>query len=152
MIRLLEELQHFLIEAGVVRSPSDANADPQLPPMWLQPRAGAVGPGQGSPPGRHDSTVLSAFFSGGRPTDPYEGFVELRVVDLRFRTMRSPDAEDLWYAIRGLVDDKRGYDLASLHVEESLTWRRLQLIDSAQDLGYDFVASLLFLVRQASYA
>lgn len=152
MKRLLEELQRHLVAAGLVRDPTDAAADRSLPPMWLQPRGGAIGPGQGEAPGKHDSIVVSAFFSGGRPTDPHEGFVDQRTVDLRIRCMRSPDAEDLWYAIRGLIDDQRSYELGLLHVEESTVWRRLALISSARDFGYDFLGSYLFLVRQAAYA
>lgn len=148
--RLLECLQAELIAQELGRDPATAGSD--LPPIWIMPKRGAIGPGQERAPYAHPELVMSLFMSGGLPTAPYEGFWDAgRIIDVRIRTTNAPAALDLELELHELIGDRQNYDLGGLHVEESQRYLPLQLLQSSKDLGYDFVVRFMFWVRIASY-
>lgn len=148
-LRLLECLQAELITQGIGRDPATPGP---LPPIWLMPRRGAIGPGQERAPYMDPTTVISLFSGGGLPTAPYEGFWDAgRIVDVRIRTLNAPAANDLELTLHSLIGDGQNYDLGGLHIEESQRYLPLQMVNSSKDLGYDFLVRFMFWVRVASY-
>jgi hypothetical protein len=146
-MRLLDALQQYLIDQGLVRSPSTPGP---LPPLWKQPRGGTPGPGQGQAPAASD-TVAAVFATGGWPSEPLMGWVDARTVELRIRARSAAVAEDLAFAVRLALDDRDHFDLAGLVVEQCLLWRPWQVI-SSDDTGYEGLVAFRFLVRTSSYA
>lgn len=148
--RLLECLQTELITQGIGRDPATAGS--ALPPVWLMPKRGAIGPGQERAPYMHPDLVMSLFMGGGLPTAPFEGFWDAgRIVDVRIRTVDAPAALDLELTLHQLIGDRQNYDMGGLHVEESQRYMPLQLLQSSKDLGYDFLVRFMFWVRVDSY-
>jgi hypothetical protein len=146
--RLLEAIRDELVTAGLVRRATVAGS---LPPMWLSYRGGLPGPGEGEGVGVHASLVVGLRYAGGPGTDPFMGFVETRMVDVMYRASRAPDAEDLDRGISAVLDDRRGWIMGGLRVEESRRARALGEVET-DELGYALVTTYSFMVRLASYA
>jgi hypothetical protein len=146
-VRLLEAIRDELVAQGIVRPATVAGA---LPPMWLSYRGGLPGPGEGSTPGRDADLVTGLRFAGGIPTEPLMGFYERRNVDVLFRGKTATRIEDVDRAIDAVLDDRDGWLMGGLRVEQSLRIRPLGEVYS-DELAYFMVTSYTFMVRTASY-
>jgi len=149
-LRLLECMQAEMITQGVGRKPATAGST--LPPVWLAPRQGAVGPGQERDPYMHPTMVVSLYAGGGFPTAPFEGFWDAgRIVDVRIRSLDAAAADDLALELHQIFGDRQNWDMGGLHVEETQRYMPLQLISTDRDLGWDFLIRFMFWCRMASY-
>jgi len=135
---LLEALRDHLVAAGVVRPPRAPGA---LPPMWLDPRAGAPAPGEGD--AADAAAVLAAFPTGGIPARPYESFLRTDGIDVWIRAVSGPVALDLEAQLRGELVDRRDFDLATMRIVECREWRPMQRLGSDAQ-AYTYVCSYLF--------
>jgi hypothetical protein len=155
-VTLLDHLRDYLAAEGVVRDPD--TQDPSLPPMWVEPRTGVPAPGKGNHVTRVGKTlVLGAFFSGGIPPAPLEGFRRMDTVDIWIRALNAPDAHTIEQAIRDKLIDKQDWDMAGLRITDSQQWRPFQRLNNVgsqqRNAGgrvdrvaepYDFVVAYLF--------
>lgn len=145
---LLNPLRNYLVTSGIVRKPTVAppGGDPNRPPMWLEPRNGVPAPNE--QPGNAavevgPDSVVAAFETTGIAPERHEGFIRWQHVDIRLRTTTAPRAVALKEAIRQYLNDRRGWMMDSLRVEESLLFRDWQRLGS-DDEGFDYVAEFQF--------
>jgi hypothetical protein len=127
---LVEELQDYLVTAGVGQLPSE---DPSLtvPSIWLQPRDGAPEP-------RRESESEGAAFSEDAtitlvdtmlgPPQALEAWIEEAFVDIVVRSRKASTGKLIHRAIRGLIhpNDAHGgrkmWEMNNLLVEYSTIW------------------------------
>ena len=149
---LLDHLQTFLINAGLVRSPSVAGP---LPTMWKAPSKGLPPPGQeypGAGPASASPLLTAGLYPApGVPTGRHDGGLRIPAVDIRYRSKTVELVTDLDNAIRNLLHDQQGYMLNGLQVQESLNDRDLQLLE-IDDFGYTYIAGWTFWCFQRDYA
>lgn len=142
-VELTDYIRTYLIEQGIVRDPRVAGP---LPPIWRNPRDGAIEP---VPAGQEASVedsalaVVSVFDVGSVPGLPYEKFRRLRVIDFWVRAAKYPDGPPIERAIRDALHDKRDWSMAGLQVIESLLWRGPSSLGAnerafTQTIGYTF--------------
>lgn len=142
---LLDNLRAYLISQGVVRDPRDGS-NPNLPPLWLAPRFGVPSPGSTegiNPVEAHKDAVLGAFDATDIPPTRFEGFLRHAHVELVFRTRTAPMAKSLENSIRAAINDKRGWMMANMPVNESLLYRGFQPVGS-DNLGYTYTEEYAF--------
>ena len=139
---VVDYLQAYLIAQGVGRDPRTAGA---LPPIWREPRDGTPAPGEtvGSSVEMNPDAVLGLVKVGGTPPPRHEGFIRWDHVDIWVRVRKAPMAHDLETDIRALLNDKRGWVMAGLLVNESLLVRDLQPVGSSPS-GYDYTMEYQF--------
>lgn len=145
---LLKPLRDYLIAQAIVRKPSVPApvGDPNRPPLWLEPRNGVPAPGEGNDPiERGPTLVLGAFESTGIAPDRHEGFVRDQHVDFRLRSSTAEGALGIKEAIRQHLNDRRSWEMAGLHVEESLMFRDWQRLGS-DDQSFDWTAEFSFVL------
>ena len=143
---LLDNLRVYLIAQGLVRDPRDGTQKGILPPLWLAPRFGVPAPGQteGLAASEQDpNLVLGAFPATDTPPPPYEGFRRINHVEIVFRGRTPPAVLSIENKIRAAINDKRGWMMANVPVNESLLFRGLQPIGS-DNLGWVFNQEYLF--------
>lgn len=146
---LLNPLRDYLISVGIVRKPSVAGVGAPLawvPPLWVEPRNGVPAPGEsiGGPPVETGLlVVVGVFESTGIAPDRHEGFIRDQHVDFRLRSKTAVAALEPKELIRQHLNDRRSWDMAGLHVEESLMFRDWQRLGS-DDQSFDWVAEFSF--------
>lgn len=122
----LTALRDYLVSQGIVRIPRVAGT---APPMWLEPRNGTPAPGAGDNPTEvGDPTVLAAFLGTGIAPKRHEGFIRTDAVTIWVRTRTAPLAHQIEKQLRAALNDKRGWAMAGLQVNESLLFRDLQRV------------------------
>lgn len=120
---LISELADAFVTAGIAEAP----ARPQpgnLPVVWKDPRDGAPDP---TPTVAQTITLVR---TGQAVSAPYEGFLEVAIVDVIVRAAKSPDGELTQRRVRALLDDHRGFYVGALRVESSYLWRGIQKLGS----------------------
>jgi hypothetical protein len=145
---LLNPLRDYLVGQGIVRKPATPapGGNPDLPPLWLEPRNGVPAPGESPNTNAIEvgpRVVVGAFESTGIAPDRHEGFVRDQHVDFRVRAKFAPDALAIKEQIRQYLNDRRSWDMAGLHVEESLMFRDWQRLGS-DDQSFDWTAEFSF--------
>lgn len=145
---LLNPLRDYLIAQNIVRKPSVAppGGDPNRPPLWVEPRNGVPAPGEsiGGPPVETGPLVVVGIFeSTGIAPDRHEGFIRDQHVDFRLRSKTAVAALEPKELIRRHLNDRRSWEMAGLHVEESLMFRDWQRLGS-DDQSFDWVAEFSF--------
>lgn len=143
---LLDNLRAYLIGLGLVRDPRDASKQGLLAPLWLEPKFGVYAPGQteGLNPGESDpNLVLGAFLATDTVPPRYEGFRRINHVELVYRAAKPQMALFLENNIRAAINDKRGWTMGNVPVNESLLFRGLQRIGS-DNLGWTFNQEYVF--------
>lgn len=137
---LLDHLRDYLVGLDIVRYPRLPGS---LPPMWLEPKAGAPAPGEGrNEVERGPDATVSAFLTGGIPQQPYESFWRRDTVDIWLRTTTAPIAFDLDARLRAVLSDQRNFNMAGERIISSEQWRALQRLGSDEQ-GYTFIVSYL---------
>lgn len=138
--------QH-LVDRGIVRKPGNG-ANPERPPMFVEPEAGPVEPGHDPSGTENDDTlVISAFW--GVPIAAAEDAFRLRgTIDVRFRSKTSAGlqrAADVAMRIRaemfhvGPGIPKEGWDMAGVPIIRSGEWAGFARIGATEQGGYDHV-------------
>lgn len=141
---LLLGLRGYLAVQGLVRDPRDATSS--AAPMWIAPRFGTPAPGQteGLDPVEIGPTlVISAAKTTGIPPARYENFLRMDGVGFVVRSQTAPLAYSFEQQVRAAINDKRGWTMNGVEVNESLLFRDLQPI-SSDNLGYTFTMEYQF--------
>lgn len=150
---ILTAFREDLIALDLVRRPSDAGA---RPPMHVEPKEGAPGPGEREGIEDDPAVVLSIFNGGelGEGTG-YEAALRRRaVVDVRYRAADNAAVRRVFAldaAIRAsLVTPARNYGYgfmlgtaAPVFVHQAAIWGGLGPLGRGRDVGFDFVAKYL---------
>lgn len=139
MATFLENLRDALIDADVkVREPRVKAAGKH--PLWLEPRGGAIAPGEVENADEDDDDlVLSAFRFPGVATARHEGDTfRYDNVEIRFRCQRPPDAYALEEEVRAILHDRRNWDMGELRIIESLIYLELSPLGSSSEQGFTF--------------
>lgn len=137
---LLGALRDHLVGQGVVRLPRDPGS---AHPLFLEPREGAPGPGDGTGTEQDTEAVLSAFFTGGVPARPYESFLRTDTVDVWIRAVTAPVALGIADELRDALIDRRDFDMGGLRIVDCEEWRAVQRVGS-DPRSFSFLASFLF--------
>lgn len=144
----------YLEEKGVVREPSDPTLQEELPPCWIEPRFGCPAPGSGeglapaevSPnPPDGPGVVVSIERITGIPSGPYEGFLRTDHVQFVVRSYMPQPAFEFEQQVRKNINDKRGWLMFNVPVNESLLFRDLQPI-SKDNLAFTFSFEYSFML------
>lgn len=139
---LLTHLRDYLVGLGIARKPSVAGS---VPPLWLEPRNGVPAPGEtpGNDALEAGEVVLGAFRTTGIAPRRHEGFVRIDAVDVWIRSRNALQAFQLHDQLRDALNDLRSWDMAGLHIEESLMFRDLQRIRSDSS-GFSYTSEFTF--------
>lgn len=148
MADLLTSIRDYLAEKNLGRDPRVAGP---APPVWREPRDGAVAPGEMEGDENDDDLVISIYKTGGVPLDVFEEAVKRQdSVDFFIRSRTAALALDYEPGLTlGFVRDeaapvpRTNWNMAGLQVIESKLWRPLQPIDRGEQ-GYTYVVSYLF--------
>jgi hypothetical protein len=149
---LILGLFHYLATQGVVRDPLDDTYQSTRPPLWLEPRLGTPAPGPVEGLGETEISPLTPDGPGlqvgveslpGIPSGPYEGFLRSSHVQFVVRAERADIAKQFEQAVRALLNDKRGWEMYNVPVNESLLFRDLQPI-SKDNLAYTYTFEYAF--------
>lgn len=143
---LLDNLRQFLINQGLVRDPRDATQQGVLPPLWIAPRHGCPAPGQTEGLGDNETDqnlVLAINDATDIPPGRYEGFLRHAHVEIVYRGRTSKPVKALENQIRAVINDKRGWTMVNVPVNESLLFRGLQPLGS-DSVAYNFVQEYSF--------
>lgn len=145
---LLPNLRAFLVTAGICRVPAVAAPDdnPNLAPMWLDPKRGIPYPGQSE--GLQEAEVgpqmvLAAYPETGIPSIAHEGFYVRKPASIWYRCISSPPIQSLHEQIRALLHDQRNYSLNGLQVNQSLFSRECQRVTSNEE-GFIYNCEIMF--------
>jgi len=144
--RVAQELRVYLVAQGIVRDPDIAGPKP---PLWLSPRDGLPGPGEGGPPRAH-SLVLGGYPTAGVPPRPWEGFIRNEAVDLHFRCLTAPPILDVAEQIRRELSDRNLWQMGALLVQRSRIYSMLQPIVE-DDQGFRYRVQYLFDIRDEEW-
>ena len=138
---LLTPLRDYLVAQEVVRVPRVAGDEP---PLWLEPRDGVPAPGEGQneTEGGPD-VVLGAFRVTGIAPRRHEGFIRIDAVDFWLRSRTPQLAQQTHDLLRDALNDKRGWIMAGLRIEESLMFRDLQRLSSDAN-GWTYTTEFTF--------
>lgn len=128
----------YLKEQGITRDPENASLQKTLPPLWMEPRDGcpAPGPVEGftaaeispNPEEGGPGLVVSVEKSTGVPSPAYEGFLRMQHVQFVIRSYIAQTAYAFEQKLRVALNDKRGWMMYNVPVNESLLYRDLQPI------------------------
>lgn len=145
----------YLHERGAVREPMDEANQYKMPTMWIEQRQGYPAPGEevGNSPVEVTPTldndgpglVVGIDLVPGIPSGPYEGFLRSSHVQFTLRSSRPDLAFKFEQKLRELINDKRGWMMANIPVNESLLYRDLQPIGS-DNLGWVHTLEYSFLL------
>lgn len=146
MTLLLEGMRDFLVGEGLVRKPAVAAPDdePNLPPMWLEPRSGVPAPGEGRNPVEvGPDLVLGAYVAPGIPPAAYENFLRNDGVEIRFRSKSAPRAIQFEIDLRKTLNDIRNFMMGGVSIVEVRMWQDMRRIGSDEQaftysVGYVF--------------
>lgn len=147
---VVEELQDYLISAGVGNHPS-ADASSVLPRVYLRGRDGAILP---KAPETMTVTLSDTLL---QPPASLEAFLEEAFIDVIVRSTSAAAGKFLHRTIRDLLHPigdhggKKQWQMGDLTVEYSTIWRGEQELPPAGDADvrtYDRVASYRFGVRR----
>lgn len=141
---LLEGVSLYLISQGIVRDPSDNSNT--LPPLWIEPRNGTPAPGESeglNPVEVGNDLVVSINRATGIPSPPYEGFIRHDGVEFVVRAIEPSFASSFESKVRAALNDKRGWQMATVPVNESLLFRDLQPIGS-DNTGWTYTLEYMF--------
>lgn len=147
---ILPAFRDRLIDDGIVRDPRVAGDEP---PLWLDPRDGAIAPGdrdgvEGEKlDGSASPLVLSAVRVSGLPAARHEGaYKRWDGIDLHYRSTRSIDAQELEPRIREAFlgrGRERDFDLGGRRCIEAVEFRPFQPLYAGPQ-GYAYVHGWLF--------
>jgi hypothetical protein len=135
---LLLNTRSYLIAQGIVRDPRDSSNS--LPPMWIDRRQGVPGPTEteGLAPVEVGQTLVVGISKAtGTPSAPYEGFIRRDHIEFIVRAVTANLAYAFENQVRTVLNDKRGWMMASVPVDESLLYRDLAPVVSDQ-FGWTF--------------
>lgn len=144
---LLNNLRDYLIGLGLVRDPRDGT-NPNLPPMWRFPRFGIPAPGQKEdlrPVEQSTDMHVALNYATDIPPARYEGFLRNQHVEIVYRARIPPLALSLENKIRAALNDKRGWMMGLVPVNESLLFRGLQPV-SSDNTGFLFTQEYQFVL------
>ena len=149
-MELLEHLRDHLIAQNIVRRPRDTTPAGK-PPMWLEPKLGVPGPGEGQNTTEvGPDIVIGAYDSTGIANQPYIAeYLRRPHVELRYRSRTAPLARQTARLIYSALCDKRGWYMAGLWIYQSLVCRDFQRVGSDEQ-GYEYLAEYEFEVRTAA--
>lgn len=137
---LLDNIRAYLISQNLVRDPRDGTKQGVLPPMWIMPRFGCPAPGQTESIGEIESDPNLVAAINQQPDIPparYEGWLRRNHVSFVFRSRNPPPALALENQIRAVLNDKRGWMMVNVPVNESLIVRGLQPM-GADQIAFNF--------------
>lgn len=138
---VLAEFRAHLVSEGLVRVPRVAGS---VPPCWVMPQGGAPAPGEGDLAVEVGEQIVVALWpAAGFATRPFEGFLREEMVEVEIRCAPSAgkSARELAERIRRAVDDRRSFELGTIHVEECRMWRDFSLEASDPSQGHVFVGA-----------
>lgn len=140
MATLLENFRTALVDAGSVPLRDPTEDVEGAHPLWLEPRGGAIAPGEVSNPDEDDpDLVASAFKFPGLGTGAWEGDTyRYDNVEVRLRAMRPPDAYALEEAMRAILHDRRNWDMGEIRIIESLVFAELTPLGNDPSQGFTF--------------
>lgn len=141
MSDLLTAFRDHLIEADLVRDPLEAG---DLPPLFLELRGGAPGPGDLKPPENHPDLVITAYLSGGISPAPHQSMLRKDTVDVWLRSRQGGFSVDFEEAMREEIVDKRAWLMGELEIIESLEWRALARVPEEDGQPYTYIVSYIF--------
>lgn len=134
-MNLLENLMDYLLAQGLVKARGAAGP---LPVLVIDPRDGVPAPAAvGS------DAVIGAMVTGGIPASVRIPELRKDIVDFWFRTTTSPRAFVLEEQIRAALIDKTDWQMAGMHINETLQWRPLQRFQSNAD-AYTYISAYIF--------
>lgn len=135
---VIEQMRAHLIAQGLVRA---WETDGAAPPCILDPRDGAPEPVD------PDLSTVTLVQTLHVPVEIMEQrYLAEPVVDVIVRSRTSPRAVLLQRSIRGVLADRRLFEMGDLLVERSLVWREDQQLD-ADERCYTRVQSFRLLCR-----
>jgi hypothetical protein len=143
MTRLLNALKTHLISEGIVRDPRTAG---MLPPLWRQPKLGTPAPGEVPINGalvEAGDPVAAAFISGGFPIARYESAWRRPTVEIRIRSSKAPEGENLGERILAATIDRTDWVMGGRRIIESQMWRPLSPAGS-DEYGFEFLLAIAF--------
>jgi hypothetical protein len=149
---LLIGIFQYLKGAKLVREPSDETYQDELPPMWIEPRLGCPAPGNVEGLGEAEISPNPPYGPGvvasiekitGIPSLPYEGFLRTDHVQFIVRSYTAAPAFEYESKVRALINDKRGWLMYNVPVNESLLFRDLQLI-SKDNIAFTYAFEYSF--------
>lgn len=146
---ILTAFREELIEAGLVRRPSEAGAEY---PMHIEPRDGAPAPGEREAVEDHATLVVSIFASGELGETTYDAATRRRlVIDVRYRSGSNAalrEAMALDAAIRArLIRQATNYgygfvmgSAAPVYVHQAALFGGFGALGRGRDVAFDHVA------------
>lgn len=135
---LIESLFDYLISLGGLARPSQPNPG-LLPYVFMEPRDGVP-----TPASKGVDVVVGLFQTGGIPAKVREDELRKDIVDIWIRGKTSVLVRDLEErVIRPALIDKTDWQMAGMHIGESLQWRPLQRFSSDAD-GYIYITAYIF--------
>jgi len=140
---LLKGIRNYLISQGVVR---DERVPGTAPPLWIAPRHGTPAPGQSeglNPTEVGQDVVASISKTSGIAPQSMEGFIRKDGVQFVVRARKAPFGYAFEQQVRVALNDKRGWMMDNVPVNESLLYRDLAPI-GADDQGYIFTFEYMF--------
>lgn len=143
---LLDNLRAYLIGLGLVRDPRDGSQQNILPPLWIEPRLGVPAPGQKeglNPVESDDKLVVAIRQATDTPPSRYEGFLRHNHVEFLYRGRIPKPVLALENQIRAALNDKRGWTMVNVPVNESLMVRGLQPLGS-DPIAFNYIQEYEF--------
>jgi hypothetical protein len=140
---LLDSLRAHLIAVGLGRDPDVAAAGKN--PIWIQPKGGAVGPGDKAGVQADASLVVTLRYTGELTPPRYEHDRRRDTVDVWYRCTHAPLAMRLQALHRAeLVGDigRRNWSLNGMTIVESTEWAGLRPTTAAAP--HSFIWTPLF--------
>lgn len=138
---ILEGLRAYLNSLGLAREPAVAGTEP---PMWIAPALGTPAPGEGENPTEVGPTIVVGIRKGtGVPPARYENFLRTDSIQFVVRSAEAWQAYEWEAQVRAALNDKRGWQMANVPVNESLLFKDLQPVGS-DNTGYLFTMEYLF--------
>lgn len=140
---LVDRVYQHLLNAGIGRAVSAAGS---LPPVWREPIRGIPAPGEGTGNEIGVGAVLGLMEGGGIPNTEIFAASQWRydVIDVHYRTLKSPDAQRLYIAVRAALVDKRDWSLAGMRVVLSEEARGLDTVSVDAAQGFHKVSAVGF--------
>lgn len=125
---VLINVRQYLIDQAVVRDPRVAGL---LPACWIMPGAGLNAPGAGNTTTERSDPVVALWGSPGPAPRQGEGFIRQEVVLFEIRTSSDKVRQAFSFedAVRTVLNDKRGWTMGSVLVNESNLVRDIQQVD-----------------------
>jgi Bacteriophage minor capsid protein len=135
---LLENFRTALVDASVnLRDPRVNGAEH---PLWLEPRGGAIAPGEVNNADENDDDLVASVYKlPGLTTGPYEGDTyRYDNLSVFIRAYRPPDAYELEQEMREVLHDRRNWDMGEMRIIESMVFAELAPIGNSSEQGFAF--------------